>query len=365
MEHYSILRVDLTTGAAGRETVPDDLVAAFIGGKGLAAHYLATEMPAGADPLGPDNLLIFMTGPTSGIFPGTCRHVVVTKSPATGGFLDTYAGGYFAWELRKAGLLGIIVRGSADRPVYLTIDDGEAALHDATDLAGKSIVEVDDDPRFADYRVVAIGPAGENRVGMSCIGNNAGHTKNGRSGFNGRGGSGAVMGAKNLKAIAVRGSGRPEAGDEAKELRKSLALKIQAPGSASSWLNDAGTPVIVDWTNGVQVLPTRNFTSGSFEGSDSIGHEPVIDNLLSREACYNCPVQLRPSRQGTRGRGSVPRGRDRQARVRDHRIRRLEHRQRRLLEHREVQRPVRRAWAWTPSRPERPWPSPWTAPSAV
>ena len=141
MEHYEILRVDLTAGTANREVVPEELMAAFVGGKGLAAHYLATEMPAGADPLGPDNLLIFMTGPTSGIFPGTCRHAVVTKSPATGGFLDTYAGGYLAWELRRAGLLGVIVKGSADHPVYLTVDDGEAALHDATDLAGKSIVD--------------------------------------------------------------------------------------------------------------------------------------------------------------------------------------------------------------------------------
>lgn len=159
MERYEILRVDLTAGTTSREVVPDELMAAFVGGKGLAAHYLATEMPAGADPLGPDNPLIFMTGPASGIFPGTCRHAVVTKSPATGGFLDTYAGGFFAWELRKAGLLGVIVKGLADHPVYLTVDDDQAALHDAADLAGKSIVEVDDDARFAAYRVVAIGPS--------------------------------------------------------------------------------------------------------------------------------------------------------------------------------------------------------------
>ena len=365
MEHYAILRVDLTTGSVRREMVPDELMAAFVGGKGLAAHYLATEMPAGADPLGPDNLLIFMTGPTSGIFPGTCRHAVVTKSPATGGFLDTYAGGYFAWELRKAGLLGIIVDGSAEHPVYLTVDDGEATLHDAADLAGRSIVEVDDDPRFADYRVVAIGPAGENRVGMSCIGNNAGHTKNGRSGFNGRGGSGAVMGAKNLKAIAVRGTGRPDADGRGQGVaQESLG---EDPGRRF----------------GVVVARRRGHTRHRRLDQRGAGaahaqlHQRVVRRVRQHRAraghrqpdlarrLLQLPGKMRSPRQGARRPGSVPRRRDGQARVRDHRSGCLEHRQRRLLEHREVQRANATSWAWTPSRPERRWHSPWTARGAV
>ena len=117
MQAFYVLRVDLTGGTCVREEVPAELIGAFVGGKGLAAHYLASELPAGADPLGPENILIFMTGPVSGIYPGTCRHAVVTKSPATGGFLDTYAGGYWAWELRKAGLLGVIITGKADQPL--------------------------------------------------------------------------------------------------------------------------------------------------------------------------------------------------------------------------------------------------------
>src|SRR5665648_73271 len=121
MEKYQILRVDLSAGTTEREDLPDALVQEFLGGKGLGAHYLSTELPAGADPLGPENILIFMTGPVSGIFPGTCRHAVVTKSPATGGFLDTYAGGFFAWELRKAGLLGIIIKGAAAKLSYLEV----------------------------------------------------------------------------------------------------------------------------------------------------------------------------------------------------------------------------------------------------
>lgn len=291
MDAYQILRVDLTAGTAIRETVPDALIQDFLGGKGLGAHYLSTELPVGADALGPDNVLIFMTGPVSGIFPGTCRHAVVTKSPATGGFLDTYAGGFFAWELRKAGLLGITIKGVAPKLSYLEVTADGAAIRDATHFAGMGIAGVDDDPLFADYRVAAIGAAGENKVLMASIGNNVGTTKKGRSGFNGRGGSGAVMGSKNLKAIAVKGAKAPAVGEEAKNLRKRLSKKIQAADSASSWLNEAGTSAIVDWTNAVSTLPTRNWRSGSFEDAAAlVGHEPVIANLISREGCFNCSV---------------------------------------------------------------------------
>jgi len=291
---YHILRADLTTGTTSRERVPADLIMRFLGGKGLAAHYLSSELPPGTDPLSPENILIFMTGPVSGIFPGTCRHAVVTKSPATGGFLDTYAGGYLAWELRKAGLLGLIITGRAPVLSYLEITENDARIVPAPDLAGATIAATDDDPRFESFRVAAIGPAGENRVALSCIGNNAGETKKGRSGYNGRGGSGAVMGSKNLKAIAVKGGKGPQISDEARTLRTALSQKIMAKDSPSSWLADAGTPAIVGWTNEVNVLPTRNWSAGSFEDADAIGHEPVIANLLRREGCYNCPVNCGP-----------------------------------------------------------------------
>ncbi len=290
MERYEILRVDLSKGTAAREEVPPELIQQFVGGKGLATHYLAKELPAGADPLGPDNPLIFMTGPVSGIYPGTTRHITVTKSPLTGAYLDSTAGGYFAWELRRAGLLGIIVQGASEQPVYLRVSDGEAALEDAAELMGRSIIEVDDDPRFADYRVAAIGPAGENRVLYANIGNNAGRTKNGRSGYNGRGGAGAVMGSKNLKAIAVRGTGRPAISEEVKGLRGEFSKRIKQEDSDSSWLFEAGTPIIVDWTDGVHVLPTRNWTSGSFEGAEAIGHEAIKAEREAQVGCYNCPV---------------------------------------------------------------------------
>jgi aldehyde:ferredoxin oxidoreductase len=303
-QEFELLRVDLAAGSAVREAVPPELIDRFIGGKGLAAHYLATELPAGTDPLDPENPLIFMTGPLSGLFPGTTRHVVATKSPATGGFCDSCAGGFWAWELRKAGLLGIIVTGAAESPVYLRIEDGEALLEDAGGLWGRSVIEVDDDPRFAEHRVAAIGPAGENLVVFAGIGNNAGLTKKGRSGYNGRAGAGAVMGSKKLKAIAVRGTGRPELDEGGKELRKELLAQINDPDSASSWLKEAGTPIIVDWTNGVAVLPTRNWRAGSFEQADDIGHEAVKAARVKVEGCFNCPVNC--GQHVRAGSGSFP-----------------------------------------------------------
>jgi aldehyde:ferredoxin oxidoreductase len=274
-----------------REDVREGLMRSFIGGKGLAAHYLATELPRGVDPLEPDNPLIFMTGPVSGQYAGTCRHVVVTKSPATGGFNDSYAGGYWAWELRKAGLLGVIITGEAERLTYVAIDDGEVGFHDADDLAGMSPAEVDDDPRFADYRVACIGPAGENRVYTAVIANNAGKTKSGRSGFNGRGGAGAVMGAKRLKAIAVRGRGKPRILDAYASFRKEFATHVLDEDKMAAGLVASGTAGYAEFMSMGHLVPTRNWSAGSFGLVDKVGGEAVLTHRAASDGCYNCPVR--------------------------------------------------------------------------
>jgi aldehyde:ferredoxin oxidoreductase len=304
MDPYYVLRVDLSQGTSVREKIAPELMRTFIGGKGLAAHYLATELPPDTEPFDPRNMLIFMTGPACGIFAGTCRHVVVTKSPATGGFNDTYAGGYFAWELRKAGLLGLIITGRADRLSYLEITDDRVSINDASDLAGMTVSEVDDDPRFEGHRVTAIGPAGENLVLFAGIGNNLGSTKNGRSGYNGRAGAGAVMGSKNLKAIAVKGSASPKISDEAKEVRRVMSARASADGF--TFLTDVGTPQIAVWTNAVHILPTRNWTSGSFENWESLGPDVIRSSRTKREACYNCPIRCGNRLKAEEGRGAFP-----------------------------------------------------------
>jgi aldehyde:ferredoxin oxidoreductase len=299
---FAIMRVDLSTGDCRREEVPAELIVRFLGGKGLAAHYLMSELPAGTDPLSSDNPLIFMTGPVSGIFPGTCRYAVVCKSPATGGFLDTYAGGYFAWELRRAGLMGVIVSGRAERLSCLEITEDSAVVKETPEFAGLSPAAVDDAPRFSDFRIAAIGPAGEHGSVMASIGSNTGRTKRGRSGYNGRGGAGAVMGAKNLKAIAVKGARSSNIPEPAKELRKALTKRIMAEDSPASWAAECGTPLTLEWTNAISVLPTRNWSRGSFANASAlIGPEAVARDMVSRDTCYNCPVNCGPHVKASTG----------------------------------------------------------------
>jgi aldehyde:ferredoxin oxidoreductase len=291
VEGYKILRVDLTAQSATREPIPEHLLTTFIGGKGLAAHYLATELAPRADPLGPDNVLVLMTGPVSGLFPGTCRFVAVTKSPLTHGFNDSYAGGYFAWELRRAGLLGIVVTGKSESPVFLRITDNEASIHDASSLAGKSAAEVDDDLRFRGFRVAAVGPAAENGVLFATIANNAGKTKKGRSGYNGRGGAGTVMGAKGLKAIAVRGTASmPRLSAESRAFRKEFSAHLLDEGTVAASLLRSGTASYAEPMSMGHLLPTRNWRGGSFDGIDNVGGEAVAANVVTSEACFNCPV---------------------------------------------------------------------------
>ena len=188
---------------------PDEKIyRTYIGGGGLAAYYLLKEQPPGVDPLGPDNTLIFMTSAMAGTpAPGFSRFTVAAKSPLTGGFAETEAGGWFGPELKFAGFDGIIIKGRAEKPVYLWIHDGTAEIRDAEHLWGKEVGDVHDlirdelgDSRI---RIAQIGPAGEKQVRYACVINELKHA-------NGRTGMGAVMGAKNLRAIAVRGRKKME-----------------------------------------------------------------------------------------------------------------------------------------------------------
>jgi len=178
-------------------------------------------------------------------------------------------------------------------------------LEEAPALAGLGVDEVDDHPSFAGYRVCAIGPAGENLVRMAAIGNNAGRTKPGRSGYNGRGGAGAVMGAKNLKAIALKGSGRPEVSEAIRGLRREIALRVKK-GPASGPMPEVGTAIGVDWFNAVHVLPTRNFSAGFFEGAHGVNHERLRENMVAHESCYNCPIHCGQHVRAPEGVGAFP-----------------------------------------------------------
>lgn len=285
-----ILRVNLTTGDVKTEPINWEWARKFFGGKGLAAKYLYEELSAGTDPLSPENMMIFMTGPLTGtVSPCSGKHVVVSKSPASGTFLDCYAGGYWGAELKYAGFDGVIIRGRASKPVYLWIHDGEAEIRDASHLWGKDTHETEKalkEELGKDVKVCSIGPAGENLVKFACITNDLFRQA-------ARGGIGAVMGSKNLKAIAVEGHGGVWVPDIEKfvEVCKSVIDEdVLGREDDHGWAITDGTPIIVGLSQGTALFPTRNFQTGVFEDAEKIGSDAVKAVTVARKACFNCPL---------------------------------------------------------------------------
>ena len=201
--HGKILEVDLGQGATRELTIPEETFRQYLGGRGLGARLLSDWLPPNTDPLAPENLLIFLTGPLTGsMATGSSKFVVVTKSPATGGWCDSYSSGRIAVELKKAGYDGLVVRGRANSPCYLRIDGKGADIRDAGHLWGKDSFETETLLRQAEGNaslgVSSIGPAGEKLVKIACINSDLYRQA-------GRGGVGAVMGSKRLKAIVISG----------------------------------------------------------------------------------------------------------------------------------------------------------------
>ena len=287
----NVLRVDLTNEKISTEPIKREWTKLHIGGKGLGARYLFDELKPGVDPLSPENVLMIWTGPLVGtMVPLTSRYVVVTKSPLTGTFLDSYAGGYFGPELKFAGFDGVIIRGKAKKPVYLWIKDGKAEIRDAKDIWGKDnykteeLIRKETGEKYA--RVATTGPAGEK---LSLIaGVTSDLTRNA-----GRGGGGAVFGSKNLKAVAVRGTLGVEVPDIDKfiPMAKEMLLKdvVENPDHAGS-ITD-GTPIIVDMSQNAAILPTRDWTSGEFEDSAGLNSDALKTRVLvRRKACMDCGI---------------------------------------------------------------------------
>lgn len=267
-----LLRVDLSEGEISNEPVPPEWREAFIGGKGLGARYLYEELDPGIDPLGPDNRILFMLGPLSGVTPGDQRYAAITKSPLTGTFLDSYAGGSVPERLAGAldRHLGLLIAGRADELVSLHIDDDGAAVHSADHLEGATADEVDE--AFPDAAVACIGPAGEHLVAYATIASDGGDHQAGR------GGAGAVLGAKRLKAIVVRGQ-PPDPPDELRE----AAGEAFAEAPVGHWQRSSGTLESVDFANEIGALPTRGWQAGTFEAADEIGIEQVRGIATARE----------------------------------------------------------------------------------
>jgi len=288
-----ILRVDLTTNKLSVEEPGEVFYRTYLGGGGLASYYLLRELRPGIDPLGPENVLIFASSVISGVpIAGMTRYTVAAKSPLTGGYGEAEAGGFFGPELKFSGFDALIITGKAAKPSYLYIHDGQVELRSAEKLWGletgpaQEIIREDlKDPRA---RVALIGPAGERLVRYACVVNELKHV-------NGRTGMGAVMGAKNLKAIAVRGTNKLEVKNLEKfhELSKSLAEIIGQHGP-NKVLRKLGTPNLVMALNTQGLLPTKNFHTGVFEGAEKISGEKMAETILkTEEGCYACAVRCK------------------------------------------------------------------------
>ncbi|UTG93594.1 aldehyde ferredoxin oxidoreductase family protein [Geobacter sulfurreducens] len=288
--HGRVLRVDLTARRCSIEELNGTWAREFIGGRGLGSRYLVEEVAPDVDPLSPRNKLILAAGPLTGTYgAANGRYMVVTKSPLTGTIASSNSGGYFPAELRFAGFDMIIVEGKAEKPVYLKIYNQKAELADASHLWGKTTYETEDMIRrefHGDAKVAAIGPAGEKMVRFACIVNDK-HRAAGRSGV------GAVMGSKNLKAVAVRGTGGVTMADPAayrEAARESYRLLKGHPVTAEG-LPALGTPVLVNVINQSGALPTRNFQSGTFEGAEDISGERLAQTWLRRnKGCFGCVI---------------------------------------------------------------------------
>ena len=286
-----ILRVDLTNEKITTEPLNREWAKQFIGGKGLGARYLFEELKPGTDPMSPDNILSVWTGPLVGtMVPLTGRYVVVTKSPLTGTFLDSYAGGFFGSELKYTGFDGVIIKGKAKKLSYLWITNGKAEIRDAKNLAGKDTYQTEElirketGERWA--RIAAIGPAGEKLGLISSVTSDL--TRNA-----GRGGTGAVFGSKNLKAIAVKGSSGVKVKDMDRFLAmaKEMILKDVVENPDHAGMITDGTPILVAMSNDAGILPTKHWRTGVFEDSKGIDSEAVKSRVLVRKkACFDCAI---------------------------------------------------------------------------
>ena len=286
-----ILRVDLGSGKIGVETPDEKFYRTYFGGRALIAYYLLKEVPAGADPLGPDNKLIFAAGPLTGApFAGSGRNSVGARSPLTGAYGDGEAGGFFGAELKRAGWDAVIVEGVSAKPVYLWIKDEHVEIRDAAGIWGKPTLEAQDIIREElgdkNIRTAQCGIAGENLVRYAAVCNDLKH-------FAGRSGMGAVMGSKKLRAIAVRGSKPVEVAD-AEALREQSKWMTENFMELAGDLRDVGTAGTVMNLQASSGLPTRNFNEGQFEGAEKISGQTMRDTILvGRESCFACPIRCK------------------------------------------------------------------------
>ncbi|MFP3951659.1 MAG: aldehyde ferredoxin oxidoreductase family protein [Candidatus Bathyarchaeia archaeon] len=285
------LRVDLVRGRVSVEEPSEEWYRTYLGGMGSIAYHLLKEVPRGCKPLGPQNIFVMAPGVVTGApFSGSGRNAVGGKSPLTGGYGESDAGGFWQADLKHAGFDEIIFTGLSKDPVWLWVENGDAELRDASDLWGLGVGDCQEKIReitgAPNARTALIGPAGERMARISCVINDLNHVA-------GRSGMGAIMGSKRIKGVAVKGSEPPELADpeRVRELAKTLAGRVQTEASG---LHEYGTGAAMDAYAETGNLPTRNFRDGAWEHASEIDAIAVKDEYrVNMGTCYSCAVRCK------------------------------------------------------------------------
>ena len=284
------LHINLASGIWSPFALPEDVLEQYVGGKGIGAYLLALHQDPRAGPFDPPNPLIFATGPLTATRAPSMRSVVVFQSPVTRLFTDAHFGGFFGQEIKQAGYDGLLITGRASAPCYLEIRDDRVAIRDAAHLWGLDTYETYDrlrpDYPEKQWRIACIGPAGEQKVKFAVIDCDP-HRQAGR------GGGGAVMGAKNLKAIVVRGTGKPKAAnpDAFNEWVRATIRDEMRDNDYVKGFRTGGTAASIPWADVEGLLPTRNFQRGSFPQAEELGDAAQRERYWYRDvACAACPI---------------------------------------------------------------------------
>jgi aldehyde:ferredoxin oxidoreductase len=287
-----ILHVDLTRQQWHVEEPGEKWYRTYMGGSAFASYYLLKMLKPGIDPLSPENVLVFACSVVTGApISGWNRYTVAAKSPLTHAFGESEAGGFFGPELKFAGFDAIVIQGRAAAPTYLFIKDGEVQFRDAKEVWGldnfETLLRIQAEVGDKRVRVASIGPAGERLIRFANVSNDVEH-------FNGRTGMGAVLGSKNLKAVAVRGTQRMASAEpeKVKEIARwhNARIKTHPPNVG---LTNFGTPGLVKGLNATGILPTRNFREGVFEGADKLNADAYASILHSTGTCWSCAVKCK------------------------------------------------------------------------
>ena len=300
-----ILDIDLSSRTIVEKSLDMEMGRLYLGGRGLGARLLWDLVGPQVDPLSPENVLIFATGPltASGVQTSN-RFSVSTKSPLTGTVMDANSGGWWGMQFKRCGYDALIVRGKAEKATLIEITPEGTALKDAANLWGKGVFATtaalgqNNNKR----NVLCIGPAGENLSRLAAI-------MNDRERALARGGPGAVMGSKNLKAIVVEGSqkNRPADRENFKFMLYETGKLIKASPLTSQALPEFGTAVVMNVINEIGALPTRNFQQSQFENADKISGESLADSILVKnQACWACPISCTRISRTKKGEGEGP-----------------------------------------------------------